>query len=444
MIALLLLTSALIQRTDGSAVDSALCAEANSVAAAFCSSVEDWTNVVDVTHTCLQAEDSLDKVLTLLDVEHFHICTYPGQLQTVCNAVDANDHMTTCESILDIASLDHGVTESLESAARRTLDGDENDSEEAAMDPLVCSAGTAVAATFCAQVDDWTDVNDVTQRCLQAEVAINTMLSFIDHEHLMHVCDQHEQLEAICASVNADDDSTTCELYLAMEESAQGERRNLRRRSCGCFDEMTVVQTRKGEKFMRDVIAGEEILTCEPGVYTRVFANVDHQDTNKVSLIQLETDLSSLTLTSSHFVLSKGQYVRAGDMKLGMEMDGETITRVSPALGRRFNVVTLRQDIVVNGVCGTWVDSSFAAILYLAPLNRLMNPLATAYPQFIFSTTQKLADVVVPLLDAQVLSYHVAAIIMIVVSFLLAAGNFAVAMGTLGFFYGHLNGKVVQ
>merc|ERR1712083_748004 len=108
-------------------------------------------------------------------------------------------------------------------------------------------------------------------------------------------------------------------------------------------------------------------------------------------------------------------------------------------MGRRFNVVALRQDITVNGVCGTWVDSSFAAILYMAPLNRLMNPLAAFYPQLIFSTTQEIADVLVPLMDAQVLSHDFAAIAMILVSLMLVAGNFAVATGIVWFYYGHMN-----
>merc|ERR1711974_313001 len=107
-------------------------------------------------------------------------------------------------------------------------------------------------------------------------------------------------------------------------------------------------------------------------------------------------------------------------------MDGQVITRISPALGRRHDVVTLRTDIIVNGVCGTWVDSSFAGILYMAPLNRMMNPIATSYPQFVFSTTQ-IAHSVVPLLDSGVVDYSVATLIMIVASFMIAAANCAVA-----------------
>merc|ERR1712156_478411 len=122
------------------------------------------------------------------------------------------------------------------------------------------------------------------------------------------------------------------------------------------------------------------------------FANVDHRDRETVPLVRLETNASSLTLTSSHFVLSNGQYVRAGDMKVGMMMDGKAIQAVSTKMGRRRDVVALRQDITVNGVCGTWVDSSFAAVRYVAPLNSLMNPLAAFYPQFVFSATQKMAD----------------------------------------------------
>merc|ERR1719232_159634 len=106
-------------------------------------------------------------------------------------------------------------------------------------------------------------------------------------------------------------------------------------------------------------------------------------------------------------------------------MDGEAIQAVSTKMGRRRDVVTLRTDIIVNGVCGTWVDSSFASILYMAPLNRMMSPIAASYPRFVFSTTQKIADSVVPLLDAGVVNYTVATLIMTVASLMIAAANCA-------------------
>merc|ERR1711994_1174695 len=105
-------------------------------------------------------------------------------------------------------------------------------------------------------------------------------------------------------------------------------------------------------------------------------------------------------------------------------------------LGRRHNVVTLREDIMVNGMCGTWVTTSFEPILYLAPIHRLLNPIVASYPQFIFSTTQKITDVVLPLIDAEVLNSNFAIIIMMVVSLILIAGNFTAAMGFAWFFYG--------
>lgn len=303
------------------------------------------------------------------------------------------------------------------------------------IDPFKCAAANAVAAPFCASIEDWANKDEVTMTCFQAEVSINTMFGFLHLESLEQICNHPDQLQAVCASVEADDDMTTCELGLAIEYGNVN--RRLLHHLRGCFDEMTVVQTRKGEKYVRDVTAGEEILTCEDGVYTRVFANVDHHDEKTVPLIRLETKTSSLTLTDSHFVLSNGKYVRARDMKVEMTMDGESITRISPALGRRRSVVTLRQDIIVNGMCGTWVDSSFAAVLYVAPLNRLMNPLAAYYPQFIFSTTQKLADIVVPLIDNSPAAIFgaTAALIMVTVSLMLAAGNLIALTGFVWFFY---------
>jgi len=299
----------------------------------------------------------------------------------------------------------------------------------------MCAAATHMAAPFCARIEDWQDLNDVSRVCLQAEVSVNTMLGFLNLEHFDQICNYPEQLEALCAAVDVDDDMATCQLGLDIENGAS-ERRELRRRCpCGCLDELTVVQTRQGEKYMRDVFAGEEVLTCEAGVYTRVFANVNHHDKEPLPFVLLETNTSSLTLTRSHFVLSNGQYVRAGDMKVGSDMDGEEITRISAALGRRRDLVALRQDIMVNGICGTWVDSSFAAILYMDPLNRLMNPVAAYYPKFTFSATQKIADVVVPLIDSQLLSWTLAAPIMITVSLTLAAGNLAALLGFAWFFY---------
>jgi len=324
-----------------------------------------------------------------------------------------------------------------EDESRRLLSEPEPVADE--FDRLLCAAANAVAAPFCEEVEDWFNLNDVTQTCLEVSVSLNTVLGFLNLLPLGHLCQNPHELQALCASVASDDDQTTCELGLDLNarNEGNGERRELHHLR-GCFDEMTVVQTRSGDKYMRDVIAGEEILTCEAGVYTRVFANVDHHDAVKVPLVHLETETSSLTLTSSHFVLSNGQYVRAGDMKVGMMMDGEAIQAVSTKMGRRRDVVALRQDITVNGVCGTWVDSSFAAVQYVSPLNRLMNPLAASYPQFVFSTTQKLADFFVPLIDSEVLFADTAAFVMVTVSLTLAAGNLAALSGFYWFFYSQM------
>jgi len=331
----------------------------------------------------------------------------------------------------------------LASVLAQDFESSMDDASSAFTDPtasLVCTAANAVAATFCQTIDDWSNLNDVTVKCMHAEFSINAMLGFHSHDHIEHICNTPDQLEAICQSVENDDDITTCEISVALEleNAARPHRRELGHQRVSCFDEMTVVQTRQGEKYMRDVIAGEELLTCEAGVYTRVFASVDHQDSEKVSLLRLETNTSYLAVTASHFVLSNDEYVRAGDMKVGMDMDGAAITSISSAIGRRRNVVTLRQDIMVNGMCGTWVDSSFASILYMAPLNARMNPIAASYPQFVFSATQKIADTVVPLLDAGVVSYSLATHIMIFASLMIAAANASFAMGTCWFFYGHM------
>merc|ERR1719392_219069 len=97
-------------------------------------------------------------------------------------------------------------------------------------------------------------------------------------------------------------------------------------------------------------------------VFTPVLANVDHQEDGvPMKELQFENGFS-LVLTSSHMVYSKGDLIPVHAVQPGSIVDGKTIVAITNVTGHPANVVTLRQDIMVNGVCATWLVEEYMPV----------------------------------------------------------------------------------
>merc|ERR1712056_43063 len=70
----------------------------------------------------------------------------------------------------------------------------------------------------------------------------------------------------------------------------------------------------------------------------------------------------SLVLTSSHMVYSKGELIPAYAVQPGSVVDGKSVVAITNVTGHPTNVVTLRQDIMVNGLCATWLTEEFMPV----------------------------------------------------------------------------------
>merc|ERR1712178_541249 len=220
---------------------------------------------------------------------------------------------------------------------------------------------------------------------------------------------------------------------------ARGERRNLDRMVC--FDSNSKVVLKDGsETTIQNANAGSWIQTCQPGVFTPVLANVDHQkDGVPMKELQFENG-NSLVLTSSHMVYSKGELIPAYAVQPGSIVDGKTIVAITDVTGHPANVVTLRQDILVNGVCATWLVEEFMPVARLQFVWNVINHNAPFFPTAVFATTQAIADFFVPLLDGGIIGTNTILAVMFSTGFLLLCTSATLLLG----FYTALHGFLGQ
>merc|ERR1711953_1238443 len=175
--------------------------------------------------------------------------------------------------------------------------------------------------------------------------------------------------------------------------------------------------------------AGSWIQTCESGVFTPVLANVDHQE-DGVPMKQLQFENGfSLVLTSSHMVYSKGELIPAYAVQPGSVVDGKSVVAITNVTGHPSNVVTLRQDIMVNGLCATWLTEEFMPIARLQFLWDKMNHVATFFPSVVFASTQMIAALSVPLLDDGTIGFNSILVVMFSTGFLLFCTSTALMTG---------------
>merc|ERR1719189_3325158 len=188
----------------------------------------------------------------------------------------------------------------------------------------------------------------------------------------------------------------------------------------GCFDANSKVVLKDGSEItIQNANAGLWIQTCQPGVFTPVLANVDHQE-DGVPMKELHFENGfSLVLTASHMVYSKDELIPAYAVQPGTVVDGQTVLAVSNVTGHPTNVVTLRKDIMVNGVCATWLDEEFMPVAKFQFVWDSINHVAAIFPTVVFTSTQALADFFVPLLDDGTIGFNTILVVMFSTGFLL-------------------------
>jgi hypothetical protein len=198
----------------------------------------------------------------------------------------------------------------------------------------------------------------------------------------------------------------------------------------GCFDEDVEVTMQSGaQKKIKDLRAGAMIQTCEKNVFTTVLAVANHHGSAKMLNIEFESG-HHLTVTPKHMVLAQGKLVTADSVNPGQTIDGHKIVQVSVTSGHAMNVVSFRNDIMVNGICGTWLTQEFMPVSYFQFVWDRMNPMAEYFPKPVFRLTQSICDVFIRLFDDGLIGNSILTISMIVLGFSLTAATISITFGT--------------
>jgi len=289
-----------------------------------------------------------------------------------------------------------------------------------------CETFAQVAADFCTA--ELLEAQNWEETCFEVQDFINVGLGLFNQAAECHLdlCSTKDQefFQNLCAQLQSgrlDDACMTAAL-------ARGARRNLR--GAGCFDSNSKVVLKDGsETTIQNANAGSWIQTCQPGVFTPVLANVDHQqDGVPMKKLHFENGFS-LVLTSSHMVYSKDELIPAYAVQPGSVVDGKTIVAITNVTGHPANVVTLRQDIMVNGVCATWLVEEFMPIARLQFLWNVINHNAALFPTVVFASTQAIADFFVPLFDGEVIGCNTILAVMFSTGFLLLCTSATMLLG---------------
>jgi len=291
-----------------------------------------------------------------------------------------------------------------------------------------CSTFAQVAAEFC--TEEYLEAQNWEETCFEVQNFINVGLGLFNQAAACHLylCNTQDKqfFRDLCADLQSGHLDAACTTaHLA------GERRRLHRRGrMGCFDANSKVVLKDGsEIIIQNANAGSWIQTCQPGVFTPVLANVDHQeDGAPMKELQFENGFS-LVLTSSHMVYSKGELIPAYAVQPGSVVDGKTIVAIANVTGHPTNVVTLRQDIMVNGLCATWLVEEYMPVARFQFVWNVINHNAPFFPTVVFATTQAIADFFVPLLDGGKIGTNTILAVMFSTGFLLFCTSAAMLLG---------------
>jgi len=297
-----------------------------------------------------------------------------------------------------------------------------------------CETFAKVAAEFC--TDELLEAQNWEETCFEVQDFINVGLGLFNQAAQCHLdlcgTKSEEFFQGLCAELQAGRLDTACNIAAL----AQGDRRNLDSyykhgydMMFGCFDANSKVVLKDGsEVTIQNANAGSWIQTCQPGVFTPVLANVDHQEDGvPMKELQFENGFS-LVLTSSHMVYSKGELIPVHAVQPGSIVDGKTIVAITNVTGHPANVVTLRQDIMVNGVCATWLVEEYMPVARLQFAWNVINHNAPFFPTVVFAITQAIADFFVPLLDGGIIGHNTTLAVMFSTGFLLFCTSVAMLL----------------
>jgi len=292
-----------------------------------------------------------------------------------------------------------------------------------------CETFAQVAAQFC--TDENLEAQNWEETCFEVQNYINVGLSLFNQAAECHLdlCSTEDQqfFQHLCADLQSGHLDAAC----TTAALAGDERRRLKKSGRqGCFDADSKVVLKDGSEItIQNANAGSWIQTCQPGVFTPVLANVDHQEDGvPMKELQFENGFS-LVLTSSHMVYSKGELIPAYAVQPGSVVDGKTIVAIANVTGHPTNVVTLRQDIMVNGLCATWLTEEFMPVARFQFVWNVINHNAQFFPTVMFAITQAIADFFVPLLDGGIIGNNTILAVMFSTGFLLFCTSAAMLLG---------------
>merc|ERR1719284_2196760 len=314
-------------------------------------------------------------------------------------------------------------------SGRRLLS--QNADSQDALSPNVechCDTFAKVAAEFC--TEEYLEAQNWEETCFEVQNFINVGLGLFNQAADCHLylCNTQDKqfFRDLCADLQSGHLDAAC-----TTAHMAGERRRLHHRGPdGCFDANSKVVLKDGSEItIQNANAGSWIQTCQPGVFTPVLANIDHQE-DGVPMKELQFDNGfSLVLTSSHMVYSKGELIPVHAVQPGSMVDGKTIVAITNVTGHPANVVTLRQDIMVNGVCATWLVEEYMPVARLQFVWNMINQIAPFFPTVVFAITQAIADFFVPLLDGGIIGPNTILAVMFSTGFLLFCTSATMLLG---------------
>jgi len=324
------------------------------------------------------------------------------------------------------------------SATGRRLLSHEQELEIDSVPNCHCEMFAKVTSEFCTKEN--LESENWGETCYEVQNYINVGLGMFNVAAACHLELCHNQdlqfFQNLCEDLQSGRIDDACTLA----KTTNGARRHLiveldlsfphdNPRDSACFDKDAQVVLKDGLKIpIEDVAAGSWIQTCQSGVFTPVLAKVDHQQ-DEVPMKELHfQDGSSLLLTPSHMVYSNDELIPAYAVQPGTLVDGQTVVLVANVTGHAMNVVTLRQDIVVNGMCATWLTEEFMPVAKLQFLWDLINHVAAFFPTVVFTSTQKISDFFVPLLDDGTIGLNTILAVMFSTGFLLVCISAAMVL----------------
>lgn len=204
-----------------------------------------------------------------------------------------------------------------------------------------------------------------------------------------------------------------------------------------CFDESAIVETKEGAKGLTDISAGDYVQTCS-GDFTRVAAVMDHQKRTDMLEFGFQNTTQTLTVTPGHYINVNGNYVAAKDVKLNDIVNERAVTGITSVENRHaMNFVTLQHEIMVNGMCATWLSDGFEGLLAWENAAAILDKTMVQYlpTWYLVFVAQPIANIGVSLADNGYVTYRFLDIVFHVVTALTTVFCAAVVVSGIHFLY---------